>query len=192
VGLKPDSWIRGMVLNHQMITPFIDHQVGEGVISYGLSSYGYDIRIADHFRIFAHHPEGGIIDPKNFDVKLLREYKGEKCIIPGNSFALAVTLEYFIIPRNVTTICLGKSTYARAGIVLNVTPFESEWEGYATLEISNTSPLPAIIYANEGIGQLMFFTGDDMPEVSYRDRKGKYNMQAAAPVPPRILRSQQP
>ena len=176
MGLKPDHWIRKMALEKRMIEPFADRQVREGVISYGLSSYGYDIRVAAEFKIFT-KIEPAIIDPKHFDNRLLRDYKGEVCTIPPNSFILARTVEYFRIPRDVLTICLGKSTYARCGIIVNVTPFEPEWEGYVTLEISNTSPLPAKIYANEGIAQVMFFVADEQCEVSYADKKGKYQAQ---------------
>ena len=184
MGLKPDHWIRKMALEKRMIEPFADRQVREGVISYGLSSYGYDIRVADDFKIFS-KIESAIIDPKHFDNRLLLDYKGEVCTIPPNSFILARTVEYFRIPRDVLTICLGKSTYARCGIIVNVTPFEPEWEGYVTLEISNTSPLPAKIYANEGIAQVMFFVADELCEVSYADKKGKYQAQQTI-VPPRL------
>ena len=176
MGLKPDYWIRKMALEKRMIEPFADRQVREGVISYGLSSYGYDIRVADEFKIFS-KIESAVIDPKHFDNRLLLDYKGEVCTIPPNSFILARTVEYFRIPRDVLTICLGKSTYARCGIIVNVTPFEPEWEGYVTLEISNTSPLPAKIYANEGIAQVIFFVADELCEVSYADKKGKYQAQ---------------
>ena len=184
MGLKPDHWIRKMALEKRMIEPFADRQVREGVISYGLSSYGYDIRVADDFKIFS-KIESAIIDPKHFDNRLLLDYNGEVCTIPPNSFILARTVEYFRIPRDVLTICLGKSTYARCGIIVNVTPFEPEWEGYVTLEISNTSPLPAKIYANEGIAQVMFFVADELCEVSYADKKGKYQAQQTI-VPPKL------
>ena len=184
MGLKPDYWIRKMALEKRMIEPFADRQVREGVISYGLSSYGYDIRVADEFKIFS-KIESAVIDPKHFDNRLLLDYKGEVCTIPPNSFILARTVEYFRIPRDVLTICLGKSTYARCGIIVNVTPFEPEWEGYVTLEISNTSPLPAKIYANEGIAQVMFFVADELCEVSYADKKGKYQAQQTI-VPPKL------
>ena len=184
MGLKPDHWIRKMALEKRMIEPFADRQVREGVISYGLSSYGYDIRVAADFKIFS-KIESAIIDPKHFDNRLLLDYNGEVCTIPPNSFILARTVEYFRIPRDVLTICLGKSTYARCGIIVNVTPFEPEWEGYVTLEISNTSPLPAKIYANEGIAQVMFFVADELCEVSYADKKGKYQAQQTI-VPPRL------
>ena len=184
MGLKPDYWIRKMALEKRMIEPFADRQVREGVISYGLSSYGYDIRVADEFKIFS-KIESAVIDPKHFDNRLLLDYKGEVCTIPPNSFILARTVEYFRIPRDVLTICLGKSTYARCGIIVNVTPFEPEWEGYVTLEISNTSPLPAKIYANEGIAQVIFFVADELCEVSYADKKGKYQAQQTI-VPPKL------
>jgi dCTP deaminase len=184
MGLKPDHWIRKNALEKRMIEPFADRQVREGVISYGLASYGYDIRVADEFKIFS-KIESAIIDPKHFDNRLLVDYRGEVCTIPPNSFILARTVEYFRIPRDVLTICLGKSTYARCGIIVNVTPFEPEWEGYVTLEISNTTPLPAKIYANEGIAQVMFFVADELCEVSYADKKGKYQAQQTI-VPPRL------
>jgi dCTP deaminase len=155
VGLKPDHWIRKMALEHGMIEPFIDRQVREGVISYGVSSYGYDVRVADEFKIFT-NVYSTMVDPKSFDSNSMVDFKGEVCIIPPNSFALARTVEYFRIPRGVMTICVGKSTYARCGIIVNVTPFEPEWEGFVTLEISNTTPLPAKIYANEGLAQVIF------------------------------------
>jgi dCTP deaminase len=183
VGLKPDHWIRKMALEHGMIDPFVERQVREGVISYGVSSYGYDIRVGDDFRIFTPNPYNTVVDPKHLDERSLIPFQGEVCIIPPNSFALASTVEYFRIPRNVMTVCVGKSTYARCGIILNVTPFESEWEGHATLEISNTTPLPAKIYAGEGIAQVLFFQGDEPPEVSYADRKGKYNKQTGITLP---------
>ncbi len=182
MGLKPDHWIRKMALERGMIEPFVDHQVREGVISYGLSSYGYDIRVADEFKIFT-NVFGATVDPKAFDPKSMVDFKGEVCIIPPNSFALARTVEYFRIPRGVLTVCLGKSTYARCGIIVNVTPFEPEWEGYVTLEISNTTPLPAKIYANEGIAQVLFFEGDEECEISYADKKGKYQGQQTIILP---------
>src|SRR5882762_2850691 len=160
MSVKPDRWIRRMALEHKMIEPFTDRQVREGVISYGVSSYGYDIRVADEFRIFT-NVNSTIVDPKNFDPRSLVEFKGDVCLVPPNSFALARSIEYFRIPRNVLTICLGKSTYARCGIIVNVTPFEPEWEGFVTLEISNTTPLPARIYANEGLCQVLFFESDE-------------------------------
>src|SRR6202048_3766354 len=165
MSVKPDRWIRRMALEHKMIEPFTDRQVREGVISYGVSSYGYDIRVADEFRIFT-NVNSSIVDPKHFDPKSFVEFEGDTCIVPPNSFALARSVEYFRIPRNVMTITVGKSTYARCGIITNVTPFEPEWEGFVTLEISNTTPLPAKIYANEGIAQGLFFKGAEEPEVS--------------------------
>ena len=176
MGLKPDHWIRKMALEHGMIEPFVDHQVRKGVISYGVSSYGYDVRVTDEFKIFT-NVYSAVVDPKNFDPRSMIDYRGDVCTIPPNSFALARTVEYFRIPRNVLTICLGKSTYARCGIIVNVTPFEPEWEGYVTLEISNTTPLPARIYANEGIAQVLFFEADEPCEISYADKKGKYQKQ---------------
>jgi len=182
MGLKPDHWIRKMAVEHKMIEPFADNQVRQGVISYGVSSYGYDIRIADDFKIFT-HASANVVDPKAFDPQSLVDYKGEVCIIPPNSFVLARTVEYFRIPRSVLTLCFGKSTYARCGIIVNVTPFEPEWEGFATLEISNTSPLPAKIYANEGIAQVIFIEADDLCDVSYADKKGKYQKQQSIILP---------
>ncbi len=182
MGLKPDHWIRRMVKEHGMIEPFAENQVRDGVISYGVSSYGYDIRVADEFMIFT-NVYSAVVDPKRFDSNAMIEIKGKECIIPPNSFALARTVEYFRIPRSVLTICLGKSTYARCGIIVNVTPFEPEWEGYVTLEISNTTPLPARIYANEGIAQVLFFEGDEVCEVSYADKKGKYQKQQRIELP---------
>jgi len=182
VGLKPDRWIRKMALEKNMIEPFADSQVRDGVISYGISSYGYDIRVADEFKIFT-NVYSAVVDPKHFDTNSMVDFKGEICVIPPNSFALARTIEYFRIPRDVLTICLGKSTYARCGIIVNVTPFEPEWEGYVTLEISNTTPLPARIYAHEGIAQVLFFQADEVCEVSYADKKGKYQKQEAIVLP---------
>ena len=176
MSVKPDRWIRKMALEHKMIEPFEDRQVREGVISYGVSSYGYDIRVADEFRIFT-NVNSTIVDPKHFDSRSLVEFKGAECLVPPNSFALGRSVEYFRIPRNVLTICLGKSTYARCGIIVNVTPFEPEWEGFVTLEISNTTPLPAKIYANEGLCQVLFFESDEECEISYKDKKGKYQAQ---------------
>lgn len=184
MGLKPDHWIRKMAKEQRMIEPFVDKQVRQGVISYGVSSYGYDIRVADEFMIFT-NVHSAIVDPKNFDPKSMFEFKGDVCVIPPNSFALARTIEYFRIPRKVLTICLGKSTYARCGLIVNVTPFEPEWEGYVTLEISNTTPLPARVYANEGIGQVLFFESDEQCEISYDEKKGKYLDQVGV-VPPRL------
>jgi dCTP deaminase len=182
MSIKSDKWIKRMAREHQIIVPFEDRQVREGVISYGLSSYGYDIRVANEFKIFT-NVNSTIVDPKNFDEQSFVDFKGEVCIVPPNSFALARTVEYFRIPRNVLTICLGKSTYARCGIIVNVTPFEPEWEGFATLEISNTTPLPAKIYANEGIAQVVFFESDEVCEVSYADKKGKYQAQRDITLP---------
>ncbi|MEK7338717.1 MAG: dCTP deaminase [candidate division NC10 bacterium] len=177
-----DAWIRRMAREHKMIEPFVERQVREAVISYGLSSYGYDIRVAEQFKIFT-NINSTIVDPKAFSPESFVDFQGPVCIIPPNSFALARTVEYFRIPRNVLTICLGKSTYARCGIIVNVTPFEPEWEGTATLEISNTTPLPAKIYANEGIAQVVFFRADEPCEVSYRDKQGKYQAQRDITLP---------
>jgi dCTP deaminase len=182
MGLKPDHWIRKMALENGMIDPYADNKVRKGTISYGVSSYGYDIRVADEFKIFT-NVFSAVVDPKNFDPRSMVDYKGEVCIIPPNSFALARTIEYFRIPRGVLTVCLGKSTYARCGIIVNVTPFEPEWEGYVTLEISNTTPLPARIYANEGIAQVLFFEADEECEISYADKKGKYQGQQSIVLP---------
>ncbi len=182
MSIKSDRWIRKMALEHGMIEPFEERQVREGVISYGLSSYGYDMRIARSFRIFT-NVNSAIVDPKAFDDRSFVEFEGDICIIPPNSFALAMSIEYFRIPRNVMTICVGKSTYARCGIITNVTPFEPEWEGHVTLEISNTTPLPAKIYAGEGIAQVLFFESDESCEISYRDRKGKYQKQTGVTLP---------
>ena len=181
-GLKSDRWIRKLSFEAAMIEPFVESQKRDGVISYGLSSYGYDIRVADEFKIFT-NVNSSIVDPKNFDPQSFVDFKGEVCIIPPNSFALARTVEYFRIPRNVLTVCLGKSTYARCGIITNVTPFEPGWEGHATLEISNTTPLPAKIYANEGIAQVLFFESGEECETSYADKKGKYQAQKAITLP---------
>ncbi|MCP3678094.1 MAG: dCTP deaminase [Deltaproteobacteria bacterium] len=182
--IKSDRWIRKTSLDSssKMIEPFEEKQVREGSISYGVSSYGYDIRIADEFKIFT-NVNNAIVDPKEFDSQSFVDYKGDVCIIPPNSFALGRSVEYFRIPRNVMTICVGKSTYARCGIITNVTPFEPEWEGFVTLEISNTTPLPAKIYANEGIAQVLFFESDEEPEVSYKDKKGKYQSQVGITLP---------
>jgi len=182
MGLKPDHWIRKMAYEKRMIEPFADSQVRDGVISYGISSYGYDIRVADEFKIFT-NVYSAMVDPKHFDLRSMVDYKGEVCVIPPNSFALGRTIEYFRIPRDVLTICLGKSTYARCGIIVNVTPFEPEWEGFVTLEISNTTPLPAKIYANEGIAQVLFFVADEPYEPSYADKKGKYQAQKSIVLP---------
>jgi len=182
MGIKSDRWIKKMAREKQMIEPFVENQVREGVISYGVSSYGYDIRVADEFKIFT-NVYSAIVDPKHFDTNSMVDFKGAVCIIPPNSFALARTVEYFRIPRSILTICVGKSTYARCGIIVNVTPFEPEWEGFVTLEISNTTPLPAKIYANEGIAQVLFFDGDEVCETSYADRKGKYQKQQSILLP---------
>ena len=180
--VKSDRWIRQMAREQRMIEPFAEAQKREGVISYGLSSYGYDIRVADEYRIFT-NVNTAIVDPKNFDARSFVEYKGDICVIPSNPFVLARSVEYFRIPRNVLTICLGKSTYARCGIIVNVTPFEPEWEGYVTLEISNTSPLPARVYSNEGLCQVIFLESDELCEVSYKDKKGKYQAQQGIVLP---------
>jgi dCTP deaminase len=171
-----------MALERRMIEPFEEKQVRQGVISYGLSSYGYDVRIADEFKIFT-NINSTIVDPKNFDPRSFVDFRGDVCVIPPNSFALARTIEYFRIPRNVITICLGKSTYARCGIIVNVTPFEPEWEGIVTLEVSNTTPLPAKIYAGEGIAQVLFFESDEACETSYADKQGKYQAQRELTLP---------
>jgi dCTP deaminase len=184
MAIKSDRWIRRMAREHRMIDPFETEQVRAGAISYGVSSYGYDMRVADEFRIFT-NVHSTVVDPKQFDPRSLVEYRGAVCIVPPNSFALARSVEYFRIPRHVLTICVGKSTYARCGIITNVTPFEPEWEGHVTLEISNTTPLPAKIYANEGIAQVLFFEADedDVCAVSYADKKGKYQAQRGVTLP---------
>jgi dCTP deaminase len=184
MGLKPDHWIRKMAQEHGMIEPFVEKQVREGVISFGVSSYGYDMRVSNQFKIFT-NVFSAVVDPKNFDPKSFVDFEGDVCIIPPNSFALAHSVEYFRIPRSVLCVTLGKSTYARAGILTNITPFEPGWEGFVTLEISNTTPLPAKIYANEGIAQVLFFEADEECEVSYADKKGKYQGQTGV-TPPRI------
>ena len=171
-----------MALEHGMIEPFEDRQVRQGVISYGLSSYGYDFRVADEFKVFT-NINNTVVDPKNFDDRSFVDMKTDVCIIPPNSFVLAKTVEYFRIPRDVLTVCVGKSTYARCGLIVNVTPFEPEWEGFVTLEISNTTPLPAKVYANEGISQVLFFQSDEPCEVSYADKKGKYQKQQGLTLP---------
>ncbi|HEY84163.1 MAG TPA: dCTP deaminase [Chloroflexi bacterium] len=180
--IKPDIWIEKMALEHKMIEPFVREQTRDGVISYGASSYGYDIRVADEFKIF-HNVNFTVVDPKNFDDRAFVEFQGEICVIPPNSFALARSIEYFRMPRNVTGVVLGKSTYARCGIVTNFTPLEAGWEGHITIEISNTTPLPARIYANEGIAQVLFFASDEACRVSYADRKGKYQGQRGITLP---------
>jgi dCTP deaminase len=182
MALKSDRWIRRMALEHGLIEPFCDAQVREGVISYGLSSYGYDVRIADEFKVFT-NVHSAVVDPKRFDPRSFVDFKGPECLIPPNSFALARTVERFRIPRDVLVVCLGKSTYARCGIIVNVTPLEPEWEGIVTLEVSNTTPLPARIYANEGIAQMLFFQGDEPCEVSYADKRGKYQAQDGLTLP---------
>jgi dCTP deaminase len=180
--IKADKWIKRMALEHGMIEPFEDQQVRDGVISYGLSSYGYDIRVADEFKVFT-NINSTVVDPKHFDARSFVDVQADACIIPPNSFALAKTIEYFRIPRDVLTVCVGKSTYARCGLIVNVTPFEPEWEGYVTLEISNTTPLPAKVYSNEGIAQVLFFQSDETCEVSYADKKGKYQGQRGLTLP---------
>ena len=182
MAIKSDRWIRRMAQEHGMIEPFEDRQVRAGVISYGVSSYGYDVRIARDFKIFT-NINSTIVDPKNFDPRSFVDFEGDVCVIPPNSFALARTVERFKVPRNVLVVCLGKSTYARCGIIVNVTPFEPEWEGYVTLEFSNTTPLPAKIYANEGIAQMLFFESDEPCEVSYADKQGKYQAQDKLTLP---------
>ncbi|MFQ6618335.1 MAG: dCTP deaminase [Fidelibacterota bacterium] len=176
MSIKPDHWIKKMAEEKRMIEPFVPQQVKDGIVSYGLSSFGYDIRIADEYKIFT-NVRNALVDPKNFDANSFVDFKGDVCIIPPNSFVLGRSVEYFRIPRNVMTICVGKSTYARCGIITNVTPFEPEWEGFVTLEISNTTPLPARIYSNEGIAQVLFFESDEEPVLSYADKKGKYQAQ---------------
>ena len=182
MSVKSDRWITRMAQEHGMIDPFEDQQVREGVISYGVSSYGYDIRVANDFRIFT-NVNTSVVDPKAFDPASLVEVESDVCIIPPNSFALARTVEYFRIPRNIITVCVGKSTYARCGIIVNVTPFEPEWEGFATLEISNTTPLPAKVYAHEGIAQVLFLESDEVCQTSYADKKGKYQSQTGVVLP---------
>ncbi|WP_395831041.1 dCTP deaminase [Elstera sp.] len=182
MAILSDKWIRKMALEKEMISPFVERQSRDGVISYGLSSYGYDARVKNDFKIFT-NVDAAIVDPKNFDSKSFVDRQTDVCIIPPNSFALARTVEYFKIPRDVLVICLGKSTYARCGIIVNVTPLEPEWEGEVTIEISNTTPLPAKIYANEGICQFLFFQGNEPCEVSYADRAGKYMSQRGVTLP---------
>ena len=182
MSIKPDKWIVRMVKERNMIEPFADRQVKDTKISFGLSSYGYDMRVSDEFKIFT-NINSTLVDPKAFDPRAFVDFKGDFCIIPPNSFALGRSVEYFRIPRNVVTVCVGKSTYARCGIITNVTPFEPEWEGFVTLEISNTSPLPARVYANEGIAQVLFFESDEECLVSYADRKGKYQAQRGITLP---------
>jgi len=182
MSIKSDRWIRRMALEHDMINPFADRQNATGMISYGLSSYGYDLRVSDEFKIFT-NVHNAIVDPKDFREESFVTKRTDVAIIPPNSFALARSVEYFKIPRDVLTICVGKSTYARCGIIVNVTPFEPEWEGFVTLEISNTTPLPAKIYANEGLCQILFFQSDEPCETSYKDRKGKYQNQQGIVLP---------
>jgi dCTP deaminase len=186
MSIKSDRWIREMATKHRMIEPFEPGQVrqsgGGKIVSYGVSSYGYDVRCADEFKIFT-NVNSTIIDPKAFDARSFVDFKGPTCVIPPNSFALARTVEYFRIPRQVLTICLGKSTYARCGIIVNVTPLEPEWEGHVTLEFSNTTPLPAKIYANEGVAQMLFLESDEVCETSYKDRGGKYMGQQGVTLP---------
>jgi dCTP deaminase len=186
VTIKSDKWIRRMAAQQRMIEPFEPGQVkevnGKRIVSYGTSSYGYDIRCSDEFKVFT-NINATIVDPKVFDEKSFVNIRADECIIPPNSFALARTVEYFRIPRNVLTICLGKSTYARCGIIVNVTPLEPEWEGHVTLEFSNTTPLPARIYANEGVAQVIFIESDEVCETSYRDRGGKYQGQKGVTLP---------
>lgn len=182
MAIKADRWIRKQALEHGMITPFVEKQVRENVISYGLSSYGYDVRIADEYKIFT-NLNSTIVDPKKFDPNSFVDFKGEICIVPPNSFALGRTVEHFIIPKKVMTICVGKSTYARCGIITNVTPLEPGWEGYVTMEISNTTPLPARIYSGEGIAQILFFESDEECLSSYADKKGKYQGQVGITLP---------
>ncbi|CCB89327.1 dCTP deaminase [Simkania negevensis] len=184
--LKSDKWIRKMALEEGMIEPFVEGQVrmveNEKIVSYGLSSYGYDLRVGPQFKVFT-NVYNSIVDPKNFHEDAFVDIEADTCIIPPNSFALAVSVEYFRIPRNILTLCIGKSTYARCGIIVNVTPFEPEWEGFVTIEISNTTPLPAKIYANEGIAQVLFLEANQVCETSYADRKGKYMKQVGITVP---------
>lgn len=186
MGIKADSWIRRMAKENEMISPFEPNQVrevdGSRIVSYGTSSYGYDVRCANEFKVFT-NINSSIVDPKDFDEGSFVDIESDVCIIPPNSFALARTVEYFKIPRDVLTICLGKSTYARCGIIVNVTPLEPEWEGHVTLEFSNTTPLPAKIYANEGVAQMLFLQGAEVCETSYKDRSGKYQGQTGVVVP---------
>ena len=180
--LKNDKWIKRMAKEKKIIEPFEESQVKKGVISFGLSSYGYDIRLSDEFKIFT-NVFNSIVDPKNFDPKSFVDFKGEVCVIPPNSFVLGKSLEYFRIPRDVLGICVGKSTYARCGIIVNITPLEPMWRGYLTIEISNTTPLPVKVYANEGIAQVIFLGAEEECEVSYKDKKGKYQEQKGIELP---------
>ena len=182
MSIMSDRWIRKMCIEHKMIDPFEDQQVRKGVISYGISSYGYDLRIADEFKIFT-NVNSTIVDPKDLNPATMVDFKGPVAIVPPNSFALGRSVEYFRVPRDILCACVGKSTYARCGIITNVTPFEPEWEGYVTLEISNTTPLPAKIYANEGIAQVLFFKGEEPCETSYKDKAGKYQHQMGITLP---------
>lgn len=182
MAIKSDKWIRRMAQEYEMINPFCEKQMRQGVVSFGLSSYGYDLRVADEFKIFT-NVNSAIVDPKKFDERSFVTVRADSVIIPPNSFALARSVEYFKIPRNVLTICVGKSTYARCGIIVNVTPFEPEWEGFVTLEISNTTPLPAKVYANEGLCQILFFESDEECETSYKDKQGKYQNQQGIVLP---------
>src|SRR5436309_11217157 len=182
MSIKSDRWIRHMAKTQGMIDPFAENQVRAGAISYGVSSYGYDMRVAPEFKIFT-NALSAVVDPKAFDPKSFVEYEGDVCIVPPNSFALARSVEYFRIPRNILVVTVGKSTYARCGIITNVTPLEPEWEGFVTLEISNTTPLPARIYANEGIAQVLFFESDEVCETSYKDKAGKYQAQQGITLP---------
>jgi dCTP deaminase len=182
MAIKSDKWIRRMATEHDMINPFAEKQVRKGVISYGVSSYGYDLRVADEFKIFT-NVNSTVVDPKAFDERSFVTVNAGSILIPPNSFALARSVEYFKIPRDVLTICVGKSTYARCGIIVNVTPFEPEWEGFVTLEISNTTPLPAKVYANEGLCQILFFQSDEPCETSYKDKAGKYQAQKGIVLP---------
>jgi dCTP deaminase len=186
MGLKSDKWIKEQSIKNKMIEPFCEDQVGLGKVSYGVSSYGYDIRVGNKFKIFT-NVNSTVIDPKEFDDRNVVDFEGDVCIVPANSFALASTVEYFKMPKDVLAICLGKSTYARCGIIVNVTPFEPEFEGHITIEISNTTPLPAKIYANEGIAQVLFLQGDEQCETTYKDKKGKYQQQTGITLP-RILK----
>ena len=182
MAIMSDKWIKKMVKEKQMIKPFEKNQIRKEGISYGVSSYGYDARVSNHFKIFT-NVNSAVVDPKKFSNQSFVDRKTDVCVIPPNSFALASTVEYFKIPRNIMVICLGKSTYARCGIIVNVTPLEPEWEGHVTLEFSNTTPLPAKIYANEGVAQFVFLKGNERPEVSYSDRKGKYMGQKGVTLP---------
>ena len=182
MSIKSDKWIERMSAENKMITPYQENLIRPGIISYGVSPYGYDLRVANEYKIFT-NVNNSIVDPKKFDEKSFVDFKGDVCIVPANSFALARSVEYFKIPRNILTICVGKSTYARCGIIVNVTPFEPEWEGHVTLEISNTTPLPAKIYSNEGLCQVLFFESDEECDISYKDKQGKYDGQTGITIP---------